>query len=164
MAELDVISLEQAKNHLVVDLTDTYYDAQITGLIKTAIGLVEQYTCHYLWQRPKTYPIVGNKTCISDYPLQIIAVSDSEGNPVSSFNLQICNGVLDTCVNYYQCGNGGQIGALVGYSDVTDVPHPLIAAAYKLITYLFENKDAYMATLPHDVQLLLNQWRRSPTV
>lgn len=43
-------------------------------------------------------------------------------------------------------------------------PQQLIAGCYKLITYMYENRDMYPVTLPTDVQMLINQCRRSATL
>lgn len=170
MTPLDIITLDQAKTHLVV-LNDDFYDTQITGIIKTAISMVEQYTGYYMYQRAKSYPITSEQTSITDFPLQITGITDTSGNPVSSFNIGITIGSLDTYVSYWGWYDGcyGQNGtamvnALVGYTAADDIPNPLIGAAYKIITYLFENKDAYASTLPYDIQLMLNQYRRSASI
>lgn len=166
MDALSVISLDQAKDHLVVDFDD--YDAQITGIIKTAIAMVQQYTGYYLFPQTKTYPVTSTRVGITDFPLQITGITDAQGNQVPSFNIQITQGALTTYIStwaFYACENGTAIIiANVGYNTVDSIPQPLIGAAYKIITYLFENKDAYAATLPYDIQLLLNQWRRSPSI
>lgn len=163
MTAIDVISLPDAKDHLVV-LNDDFYDKQITGIIKTAVAMIEKYTGHYFYQRTKQYPITSDRTAISDYPLEITGIVDGYGNPVSSFMVNINKGALDTYVRYWgfnECGyNQPFINAQVGYTTVDDIPQPLIGAAYKLITYLFQNKDAYSADLPADVQLILNSYRR----
>lgn len=165
---LNIISLEAAKNHLVIDFPD--YDEQITGIIATACSWVEKYTGYYFYQRPIIYPITSYETSITDFPLQITSVIDSNNNQVSSFLINISKGALRTYIIYNAWNSfnnfiGSQINqsfinALVGYTDPTQIPHPLIAASYKLITYLFQNKDMYNESIPEDIQMLLNQWRR----
>lgn len=150
MGPLDVISLADAKEHLVVDFPDN--DVSIERNIKTAIALVEQYTCYKLYERSVTYtmPLCGHKE-VYDYPLSITA-----GQPV-----KIYDRVLSTIVS---AASGYGVTAAVGYSDVADIPSPLIDGAYKIIEYLYENKDIYEANLPLDVQLILNPYRRSATI
>lgn len=152
---LSVISLEQAKEFLVVDFDDR--DAEITRHIKSAIGYVETYTNHMLYSRAKVYTILGSSGCTSrgsieiyDYPITVnTTVSMTTHNVLSITLFGTANQAINTTV---------------GYNSVNDIPGQILEAAYKLITYLFENKDIYSAGLPWDVQLLLNQWRRSATI
>lgn len=159
MDELDVISLDDAKDHLVVDLTDIYYDKQITGLIKTAIALVEQYTGYRLYERDETINMLSYCENITTYPITINNVIQNEIEQLyivrfSSLSINVeCQSWCNSIIN-----------VTVGYSDPTLIPHPLISASYKMITYLFENKDAYSTTLPMDVQLMINQFRRSASI
>lgn len=175
MDELSVISLDQAKNHLVV-LNDNFYDAQITGIIKTAVGMVEQYTDYRLYQRDITIPMVQKYTdydyldygtncnayCkqdISLFPINVTSVTNNS-EPQA---FKIIQRTLSIIVECYTCNNS-VINATVGYDDVSKIPYQLIAACYKIITYLFENKDAYEATIPYDVQVMINQLRRSASI
>lgn len=153
---LDVISLQQAKDHLVIDFND--FDAQITGLISTAISLVEQYTDYRLYQRAETIYATSCKTNITIYPIVIVSVVDKDDAQVMDYRTRN----LPLSITLY-VPNQSVITANVGYASIADIPHSLVSAAYKIITYLFENKDAYGATIPYDVQLLLNQFRRSAT-
>jgi hypothetical protein len=158
MDELSVISLDQAKNHLVV-LNDNFYDAQITGIIKTAVGMVEQYTDYRLYQRNIIIQMVGCRQDITLFPITVSGVVN--GSTVQAYRtVQRTLSVIVECNTW--CGS--EINASVGYTDVTQIPHPLIGACYKIITYLFENKDAYEATIPYDVQCMINQYRRSATI
>ena len=54
MDQLNVVSLNQAKMWLRLDLDYDYEDALITSLIKSAVNQVEQYTLQVLWQRQIT--------------------------------------------------------------------------------------------------------------
>lgn len=156
MTPLNVITLAQAKTYLVMDgINDR--DAEITRLIETAISLVEQYTCYRLYEREETFIAV---TCHNDLPYYPIAI-DSVIKDAIEQDYKETQGYLSLNV---RCSIQSIITATVGYSDITLIPPSLIQACYKIITYLFENKDAYEATMPYDVQLLLNQWRRSATV
>lgn len=147
MTALDVITLEQAKEFLVVDFDDR--DAEITRHIKSAIGYVETYTNVMLYSRTKSYVLTGCSLEIYDAPITFVTADLKTRQNVLS--VTVIGQANDT------------VNATVGYSDVNDVPGQLIEAAYKLLTYLFENRDIYSAGLPWDVQMLLNQWRRSPT-
>ena len=156
--EFSVISLEQAKNHLVV-LNDAFYDDQITGIIKTAVGMVEQYTDYRLYQRDVVIPMVKCRQDITLFPLIINGVEN--GSAAQTYKtIPRTLSVMVDCYTWF----GSDINATVGYDDVSKIPSPLIGACYKIITYLFENKDAYNATIPYDVQIMINQFRRSASI
>lgn len=152
---LDVITLEQAKEFLVVDFDDR--DAEITRHIKSAIGYVETYTNHMLYSRAKVYTILGSSGCTSRGSIEIYDYPITVNTPVSMTTHNVLSITLFATANQ-------SINATVGYNSVDDIPGQILEAAYKLITYLFENKDIYSAGLPWDVQMLLNQWRRSATI
>lgn len=157
MVAIDVISLQQAKDHLVIDFED--FDAQITGLIETSISLVERYTDYRLYERDEIIYATTCSTNIVIYPIIVTAVVNEAGDPVVGYKTRN----LPLSITLY-VPNQSVITATVGYTNVVDIPHSLVSAAYKIITYLFENKDVYETTLSYDVQLLLNQFRRSPTI
>lgn len=145
---LSVITLPQAKEFLVVDFNDR--DTEITRHIKSAISYVEKYTNIMLYQRAKSYTMTGCSLEIYDAPITF-----------SNTELKKQQNVLSVTV----FGKASDVvAATVGYSSVDDMPPELIEAAYKLLTYLFENKDIYSVGLPIDIQLLLNPLRRSPTI
>lgn len=148
MTPLDIITLAQAKEFLVVDFDDR--DAEITRHIKSAIGYIEKYTNHMLYNRSKEYTIEGCSLEIYDYPLT-----------VSTTVKRVHVNVLSTT---YYAESGTVLTATVGYASVDDVPPELIEAAYKMITYLFENRDIYTAGLPWDIQMMCNMYRRSATI
>lgn len=164
---LDVITLEQAKNWLVVDFPDA--DEIITRNIQTAVAWVEKYTNYYLYQRPVTIPVTSCKTAISLYPIADIIMKDGNQNVVTPV---IYQGALKTYVVYgastglWITTNVGQnvITLNAGFTNPSNIPSPLLDACYKLITYLYENRDAYSSVLPVDIQLLLNEFRRSATL
>lgn len=156
MTPLDIISLEQAKAELVMTGIDDR-DAEITRLIETAIAWVEKYTSYYLYQRNLSFTAYGYETFLPFYPITVTGVT-YEGEPYTKYKEKLYP--LELRVT---APPQSTIEATVGFANVSDIPPPLIEAAYKLIVYLFNNKDIYMATLPMDVQVLLNQFRRSPT-
>jgi uncharacterized phiE125 gp8 family phage protein len=165
MTELDVISLASAKNWLSIDDNDS--DADITRLIKTAIAWVETYTCYRLWQRQEVVTAFGETTFLSQYPVAIDSVKNSLGADQTYYTrqyatkLKITTGYTPNFTLEPTYNSQNTITLTVGYDDVTKIPNPLIDACYKLITYLFENRDAYQAALPSDVQILINQYRRA---
>lgn len=154
MTELDVISLDSAKNWLSLDLTDTDPDEDVTRLIKTAINWVETYTCYRMWERDEVVTTYKKETFLSQYPITNFTVTDQSDVPATYYSkiypqrLMICAPI------------NSKITLDVGYSDTTSLPGQLLDACYKLITYLYENRDAYEMALPLDVQILINQLRR----
>lgn len=157
MDALNIITLEDAKAELVMTGIDDR-DAEIERLIKTAIAMVEQYTCYRLYERTEVFNTIGCHTSLPYYPIEIDDVINADGNDVTYTQKNQSLSILISCPAQ------SVIGATVGYDDVTNIPQPLISAAYKIITYLFENKDAYEVGLPIDIQLMLNPYRRSATI
>jgi hypothetical protein len=156
---LTVLPLDYVKKEVLsVDLSDTWRDNDITRCIKTSVAWVERYTDYALYERDVTINAVGCKTEIATYPIVITGVVNEDDAPVVDYKtrtqpLSITLYVPDQSV----------ISATIGYDDVTDIPQPLISAAEKLIVYLFEQKDSYSVSLPIDIQILINEYRRSPT-
>ena len=70
MDQLNVVSLNQAKLWLRVDLDYDYEDTLITALIKSAVNQAEQFTLQVLWQRQMSLitPVSG-AVKIYEYPL-----------------------------------------------------------------------------------------------
>lgn len=129
-----------------VDETFTADDTLIQGCIDAAEQWVSKYTNHVFGATDR---VISKYTEIYDYP---VAVKSATGD----YNLESCS--LKTVV----CPNSGvNVTVTVGYADLGNVPAPLVAAAKKLITYLYENRDIYPTELPFDVQVLVNQYRRN---
>lgn len=149
MNALDVISLDSAKKDLVVDFSDR--DVEITRHIKSAVSIIEQYTDVYLYQREVEYVLQDCSLEIYDSPLEWIGTTPE----------RLKNRAMSVIVYGKK---GDSYTANVGYADVEEIPQNLVDACYKIITYLFENKDIYSVSLPLDVQMLVNQWRRSASV
>lgn len=145
---LDVISLESAKEFLVIDFDDR--DAEITRHINAAVGYIEKYTNVMMYEREVTYTMLGCSLEIYDYP---ISFTDT--------TIKTKQYVLSVMV-YGKYGD--EVETTIGYSAVEDVPGQLVEAAYKLIQYLTDNHDIYTAGLPWDIQMLVNQYRRSASI
>lgn len=156
MDALDVISLQNAKDWLIVQ--DSADNAAITRLIKSAVAWIEQYTCYRLYPRDETFTTVCYKTELPYYPINSKSVKLADG---TTFDATYTTRSLTLLVT---CPEQSVISLNTGYDDPTGIPPPLIEGAYKLITYLYENRDAYSTTLPLDIQILVNQFRRSPTI
>lgn len=147
MTALDLISLEDAKDFLVVDYPDR--DVEISRHIKSAIGFIETYTNVIMYERQTVYLMTSNCRDIYDAPIKFADPTiKTKQNILSVTVFGKQNDIID---------------AIIGYDDVTKVPGELIEAAYKMIQYLFENKDIYSASLPWDIQVLINKKRRSAT-
>lgn len=157
MTELDIIPLDFVKDQILkIDYPDM--DDRIEGLIKTAVSVVEQYTDHALFQRQKV--IYGNSrsTQITTFPVSVGLVTNDTGE---AQNISVDHGSLSI---YVKAPYPNTINLTIGYASTAEVPGALLEACYKLIVYMFENTDAYSATIPSDVQLILNPFRRSPTI
>ena len=158
MDALDIIPLETAKQYLVVDFPD--HDQIITNAIKTAVDWVERYTDYALYQRTVLLDMHSCHTKIYTYPIEIESVKTTDGI-VTAYTAY--PGELSLTV-YSQYGK--TIQAVVGYPlvQIAAIPPTLIAACYKLITYLYENRDTFGLSLPVDIQGLINQNRRDATI
>jgi len=146
---LGVISLADAKEYLRVDYPDQ--DGVITRNIKSAVALIEKYTGVMLYERERTYALSGCSLEIYDSPI--------------TFTGTLPTHIKKMAMSVIVYGKSGEtFTANVGYSDPNEIPQNLVDACYKMITYLYENRDAYSVTLPADVQMLVNQFRRSCTI
>jgi hypothetical protein len=155
MDALDVITLEAAKEYLVVDFPDQ--DDNIRRLISTAVAMVEQYTGYRLYERDVTYTVGRCEYEIVDYPVEVTGVTLGGG---------VINYITEQAAlsMYVRAPRGSVIAATVGYESVSDIPAPLIDGALKILTYLYERRDIHTMNLPADVQGVLNQFRRSPSI
>lgn len=157
MSYLDVISVNDVNSWLSLDLDpeDVYADREIQRLIKTAIDWVENYTSHLFYERQK---VVANSKCDQSfawYPIKTIMVTTQTDEAVTFKTYAQPTKLRVTCPY------DSKITLTAGYATPADIPGPLVDACYKLITYLYENRDMYTAQLPSDVQVLINQYRRA---
>lgn len=147
MTELDIISIDEAKDWLSVE-----DESALPRLISSAIGWVENYTGHKLYQRPVTVTLDCPGYLAIGYPVDVVSVVDKNGDPVP-----YC--LVGDRVKY---GRGAYtLTANVGYAQKEDVPSVLIEAAFKMLTYFYENRDLYEIRLPQDVQFMVNKFRRN---
>lgn len=185
MEPTDVISLASAKDWLSVDYDDAATNAHITRLIGTAIDYVENYTCHLMYQRPvlvtamtgypgenpaNNFPPLDTSgwryggirhtpkgTSVYIYPFTVTSVADSAGNPFTNYTTY-----LNALKTLFYAPYGTVFTLLAGYDNVdTFPPSTLLDACYKMITYLYENRDMYQVSFPTDIQMLVNQYRRA---
>lgn len=149
---LEVISLQEAKSFLEIDFPD--YDKKISDLIKASIQWVENYTGYLLYARDMELYSNGCQMEIIQYPINTVTVENDKGDEVRYKSTRRTLKLLLTAPNE------SVVKLNIGFEDAEDIPQPLIEACYKLITYLYENRDAYSMGLPTDVQGLINQYRR----
>lgn len=159
MDALDVISLSDAKAWLIVE--DNASDTQITRLIKSAVAWIEQYTCYRLYPRDEEFITYGCRTELPYYPINSKSIKLQDGSTYEATTETYRYAALQLIVS---CPAQSTILLNTGYSEVDQIPPPLIEGCYKLITYLYENRDAYGTVLPLDIQILINQYRRSATI
>ena len=162
MDQLNVVSLNQAKMWLRVDLDYDYEDALITALIKSAVNQVEQYTLQVLWQREIT-EISDKYGNLRLYNYPIIAVEDvvdSEFNPIDFevIDTQFYTDVLTNKEGYHRVSYVA--GYDWNYDGGSDVPDDIETAIKEMITYLYENRDNPKEEMPKVVTYLLAPYRR----
>lgn len=157
MDALDVISIAQARTWLG-DVEDA--DEVIQRIITSAIHWVEKYTSYRLYERQIYLNLYEHGQGFPLYPITIDEVRNAGGAEIE-YTTSV--GTFDT---YIYAPKGSVAKATVGYTEETleEAPPELIEAAYKMITYLYDNHDMYTVIAPTDVQLLLNMQRRSATI
>jgi len=153
MTAEDVISIDDA-----IDWLTAPDDKHLPRLIRSAVSFVEQYTGYRLYERTETFNCGQIKDGICVYPIAITSVKDSDGNDTEytvtqgAQKLYICSRYADT------------VTATVGYTAIPDSESILVDACYKMLTYLYENRDIYPAELPLDIQVFVNQKRRDASI
>lgn len=152
MSALDVISVRQAKKWLNVDFDED--DELIENIIKAAVDYVERYTYYRLYQRTETVTSLGYETSLYQYPLSVTGAVDSKGAEVKYTFKQGVNRVY----LYAPCGTVFTLNT--GYATADDAAPALLQGAYKLITYMYENRDLYPVNMPTDFQMIVNPYRR----
>lgn len=187
MQATDIISLADAKSWLNIEAGYTDEDVTITRLIGASIDWVEKYTCWRTFQRTEIvynrqdnyynpvnyFPDYGTGfytgssgirwtpkgLSIYLYPFVVTSVQDLF-SPPADVNYTLQRNSLKTLL--YAAPNSA-ITLQTGFAidDIGQIPPPLIEAAYKWVTYLYENRDSYKANLPTDIQILLAQYRRA---
>ncbi|MGO1702421.1 MAG: head-tail connector protein [Lactobacillus helveticus] len=147
MSYLDVISLEDAKNHLRVDADFLEDDEAITRMIKSALGYVENFTCHMLYSRSKTYKRYEDdkKIVVFDHPITQIPTDEI---PLHfSWKTEFVTDEVDLTV---------------GYQTKNDIPSELIDAAYQIIDNWYYNheKNGNMSIIPEGAEKVLFSYKR----
>ena len=162
MDQLNVVSLDQAKLWLRVDLDYDYEDTLITALIKSAVNQVEQYTLQVLWQRSIT-EITDRSGNLKIYNYPIIAVEDVVNKDFEDVTFEIEESQWYTHVITNRAGFN-TVTYVAGYDwnydGGSDVPDDIETAIKEMITYLYENRDNPKEEMPKVVTFLLAPYKR----
>lgn len=151
-AYTEVISLDQAKNYLRIDSGMNEDDAFITQCINAAFAWIEKHTNHIIKGGVKTYYKDNANGCnvftIYDYPIESIE------NTTYSASIRQLRTVVST--------QDETVTATMGYNDPSEVPAPIIQAAYEIIQSWYYNSDKPMQTtlVPESVKFALMPYRR----
>lgn len=162
MDQLNVVSLNQAKMWLRLDLDYDYEDALITSLIKSAVNQVEQYTLQVLWQRQMT-EITDRNGSLKIYNYPVIAVEDVVDKDFNQVDFEIEESQWFTNVITNKPGFN-TVTYIAGYDWTyeggSNTPDDLELAVKELITYYYENRDNPKEDMPKTVTYLLAPYRR----
>lgn len=157
MTQLDVVTLQEAKDFLRVDYQDD--DAIITSNIKSAISYVEQRTNYRLFDRKED--VYGNGPFnLYQFPIAIDSVTDGSTDEVldaSSYKAQYRT--LRLYLDVKSC-NGVKVTLSVGYTNRDQIPADLIDAVKKMVVHLYQNRDNYQADIPSDIYMLIQPFMR----
>ena len=133
-----MVDLSDLKDALRIDFNDD--DDILDRKLKTAIQVVERYTGHSLRDRSITYISDGKRREFFEYPITV------NGGDV----------VEDGFSTFVYAKKGDSVTITFGVSEHEN----LWEAVIRIASYLYENIDINEVSLPADVQLLINQFRR----
>jgi uncharacterized phiE125 gp8 family phage protein len=160
------ITLEQAKNHLRLSLTDTSYDSRIWDLIDASVSQVEKRTqrvlIHQTYEKIGTrFPGPGEKIPLDREPIvsvDTVTYLDDDGArqtlDSADYELSIARRGIFTAPNVSWPTTFAHHDAVIatftaGYgTDGTTVPAELLEACYLLMTadfYSVDNRDSFEA-------------------
>jgi hypothetical protein len=146
----DVISLEQAKLYLKIDNGQTITDAEITGMINSALSYIEKRTNHIFKTRDKVY----YKDCALVQQVKV-------------YDFPIDNTETELDIKYKQLYAivptvNDMVTLTIGYTNIEDIPAELIDSAYQLINFWFYNSETKnaMNTIPDFVMANIDTNRR----
>lgn len=184
MTPLNVVTLQQAKDYIRVDYGDD--DELITGLINSAVGLVEQTTNYRLYQRNEVIFRSGFYY-YNAYQFPINSASVVNHDSADTFDYQVkyfyeplrvnlawWNGYFywdsweSFMTNYTYTIHTRPVTFVltldVGYTDTAQIPTDLITAIKQIISFTYENRDMTKLDLPSNITLLLANYRRFATL
>lgn len=185
MTALDVVTLQEAKDFLRTDFADD--DALITGLINSAVGLVEQTTNYRLYQRNEVIYMTGKFCYVAyQYPLNSASVVNQDSADTTVWSPKLHYETLRIIIgwaqgfwywdawesfftNYTYTLHSSRTTTFiltldVGYTDTTQIPTDLITAIKQIISFTYENRDMTKLDLPSNITLLLANYRRFATL
>ena len=178
------ITLSQAKTHLRVDTTDD--DTYITNLIsvaresaeitlKRSLGVNQVYQAGYI-----TYPTVSRKLRIPNPPfISVTSLKyfdlDNVEQTVSNSSLVIDDSgesnafvAIDKSVLFQSISFEKKAPVILtytaGYTDVANIPMPIVQALYLLISHYYDTREPINYTgkpsaIPRSVDFLLGQYK-----
>lgn len=140
MAKKNVgVDLADLKEALRIDFPDD--DNILERKLRTAIAVIERYTSHSLHEH--TEVIRSNGYPIEVYKYPIVSV---DGGDVDEMSIK----------SVIKAPRGSDVTITYGVSEHAN----LWEAVIRVASYLYENIDINEVSLPADVQLLINQYRR----
>lgn len=147
MSYLDVITLEEAKNHLRIDLDFNEDDNSIKRMITAALQLIEKETNHIFYPRDKTY--------YRSKSMDAILVYDY---PINDFP----DDIVTLHFSLMHQFKADKIDLNIGYKNKEDIPVALIEAAFQIIDVWFYNHevDTNTPAIPESAQRILFTYKR----
>lgn len=147
---MSAITLTEAKAYLRgFDSSYTAEDTLIQSLIDSAEAWVEKYTDHVLSQRTE----ILEQGCHEVYSYPLIVDKDA-----STGSYSVDKRSLKSIISV---SRGANVSVKIGYATPSAIPGAIKTAVLKMVVYLYENRDVYTSELPFDLQILINQYRRS---
>lgn len=134
-----MVDLADLKEALRIDFPDD--DNILERKLRTAIAVIERYTSHSLHEH--TEVIRSNGYPIEVYKYPIVSV---DGGDVEEMSIK----------SVIKAPRGSDVTITYGVSEHAN----LWEAVIRVASYLYENIDINEVSLPADVQLLINQYRR----
>ena len=134
-----MVDLADLKEALRIDFPDD--DNILERKLRTAIAVIERYTSHSLHDH--TEVIRSNGCPIEVYKYPIVSV---DGGDVEEMSIK----------SVIKAPRGSDVTITYGVSEHAN----LWEAVIRVASYLYENIDINEVSLPADVQLLINQYRR----
>lgn len=148
MAYINIITLQEAKDYLRVDISDT--DTEIIRMINSALSYIEKVTNHILDVRDITYLAVNGCVRVYDYPINSEVTTGLEVTKKNGYNTyQLGIETTDIILN-------------VGYALV-NVPSELKDVALEMIDLMYyanETGRDYKKDLSQLSKDILNSYRR----
>jgi len=133
MAYIDILTLDEAKNHLKIDSDLTDDDGAITRMISSAFRYIERETNILVYQRSETYKMVDGCVTVYDSPIDSVDVpTDYDADDT----------IEKTTYNIYNYGSDTtDLTLTVGYLLPTDVPEDLIYVALEIIDLMYYEEE-----------------------